>query len=437
VTTRSWGAAALRALLVAGVVLPVRMAAAQGAGEHEHHVPAQDAHAGHAAPTQFVAREASGTSWLPDTTPMYGYHRQSGAWDLMLHGNAFAQFLYENGNRGGDQGGSINWFMAMARRPAGNARVGLRGMASLEAWTIPGCGYPDLLATGETCGGEGLHDRQHPHDLIMELAADYDRPLAGSVRWQVYGGLAGEPALGPVSFPHRTSALPNPLAPIGHHWLDATHVTFGVLTAGVYDRRWKVEGSLFNGREPDEDRADLDLGALDSFAGRLWYVPTANLALQLSGGRLREAEEAHAGGPPVDVTRLTASATYHRAFRPDSIWATTATWGRNAESGESSHALVLETNLSFDERDSWFGRLDVVGKPAHDLDIQGSGEVFTVAKLQAGYTRYLTAWAGLKPGIGGSVSTGFVPAALEPVYGSRANLGLAAFFTVRAAVHSM
>ena len=104
------------------------------------------------------------------------------------------------------------------------------------------------------CEGDTIHDRQHPHDLFMELAADYDRPLRGSLRWQVYAGLAGEPALGPISFPHRASAIANPVAPIAHHWLDATHITFGLVTAGVYDRRWKGELSLFNGREPDEER---------------------------------------------------------------------------------------------------------------------------------------------------------------------------------------
>ena len=130
-------------------------------------------------------------------------------------------------------------------------------MFSLEPWTIAGCGYPDLLATGEACNGEPIHDRQHPHDLIMELAAEYSRPLAGARHgWQLYGGLAGEPALGPAAFPHRLSSMPNPLAPIAHHWLDATHITFGVVTAGVSSRAWKVEGSVFNGREPDDQRAD-------------------------------------------------------------------------------------------------------------------------------------------------------------------------------------
>src|SRR5258705_4248701 len=101
----------------------------------------------------------------------------------------------------------------------------------------------------------------------MELSAEYDGPLGGGTRWQLFGGPAAEPALGPVAYPHRISAMPNPIAPIAHHWFDSTHVSFGVITAGVYGGRWKIESSAFNGREPDERRKNLDLGPLDSVAG--------------------------------------------------------------------------------------------------------------------------------------------------------------------------
>ena len=185
----------------------------------------------------FPAREASGTAWQPDETPMYGMRYTLGAWEAMLHGSAFAQFLYEPGDThrtGGfsnRQVSAVNWFMAMRRRPAGGGRVGLRSMVSLEPWTVSDCGFINYLANGETCEGDTIHDRQHPHDLFMELAADYDAPLRGSLRWQLYAGFAGEPALGPSGFPHRVSAMPNPVAPIGHHWLDSSHITYGLITA--------------------------------------------------------------------------------------------------------------------------------------------------------------------------------------------------------------
>ena len=400
--------------------------------------PAQD-HSQHgaAATSRFPAREASGTAWLPDGTPMYGILTKAGGWELMWHGNAFAQYLYESGDRGSDQAGSINWIMGMARRDVAGGRFGVRGMVSLEPWTIRGCGYPDLLATGELCNGGTIHDRQHPHDLFMELGLEYDRPLRGSARWSIYGGPAGEPALGPVAFPHRLSAMANPLAPISHHWLDATHITFGVVTAGMYDGRWKAEGSAFNGREPDEHRRGFDLAALDSLSGRIWFLPSSSWALQVSAGRLTEAEPGHEGGARIDVDRLTASVTYHRSLVQDSIWATTVAWGQNREEGESTNALLAETNVTLRERHALFGRLEVAEKSAHDLDIRGTDEVFTVAKLQAGYTRYFGAWKGLKPGLGGGVSLGFVPERLKPAYGNRVTPGFSLFVTLRPGPHRM
>src|SRR5215471_1848830 len=378
----------------------------------------------HMMPSQPQDREGSGTSWLPDDTPMYALHGSHGPWTLMVHGSAFLQYLYESGDRGADQLGSINWVMGMARRNAGRGRVTFRGMFSLEPWTIRGCGYPNLLASGEQCGGEQIHDRQHPHDIFMELSALYDAPLKGSIRWQVYGGAAGEPALGPVAFSHRTSAMANPIAPITHHWLDSTHISFGVITAGIYNPRWKVEGSVFNGREPDEHRTDFDFGALDSFSGRVWLTPSSRWALQASAAKLTQAEQGEGTSPRIDVTRVTASVTYHRLVAGDGVSATTIAWGLNEESGHASNALLAETSLTLHDRDTWFGRFEAVGKTAHDLGIDESSDTFEVAKLQGGYTRYFTAWKGLKPGAGAAASLGFVPQSLEAVYGRRVNPGL-------------
>ena len=211
---------------------------------------------------------------------MYGAHRSWRGWDVRLDGADSLQALYESGHRhrtGGastSQGGSVNWGMAMARRSLGGGRFGIRTMFSAEPWTIPGCGGLNFLAVGEVCDGDTIHDRQQPHDLFMELAVDYDRSLRGAWRWQVYAGLAGEPALGPPGYLHRGSAMANPIRSVTHHWLDSTHVTFGLVTVGIYDRRWKAEMSAFNGREPDESRVDLDLGALR--LGRRASVVPAN-----------------------------------------------------------------------------------------------------------------------------------------------------------------
>lgn len=436
-------------------VLPAGPAAAQ----HTHPAaPADTARAAHAAHGAAPAadaqahgmsgvlgipqtREGSGTSWLPDATPMHAVHGQAGAWSLMLHGQAFLQYIDEGSDRGDDQLGSINWIMGMARRPFGGGEVTLRAMLSAEPWTVGDCGYPDLLATGETCNGEPLHDRQHPHDLFMELAAGYQRALSDDLGLELYGGLAAEPALGPTAYPHRVSAFPGPLAPISHHWLDATHITFGSLTAGLFGRAWKAEASLFNGREPDEDRFDLDLDALDSYSGRLSFMPTSNWMLQVSAGQLNEAEPGHAADDPrVDVTRYTASAIYHRPVGGTGLWASTVAWGHNVEDDVGTNALLAETSLNLADRHILSGRAEWVEKAGHDLvlaDHDLEDEIFSVAKVGVGYTLQLPAIAQWTPGIGAGVSMSFLPDELEPDYGDTNPFGVVVFGSIRPAAMRM
>jgi hypothetical protein len=309
-------------------------------------------------------------------------------------------------------------------------------MFSLEPWTIRGCGYPVLLATGESCNGDTIHDRQHPHDLFMELALEYERPVGDGLRWFAYGGPAGEPALGPVAFPHRVSALSNPIAPIGHHWLDATHITYGVVTTGIRTPRWSAEASVFNGREPDENRTDVDFGALDSYSARLSVAPTTSTVVQVSAGRLNDAEH-EAGFPPNDVTRVTASASYNRMLNGSTLWASTIGWGMNDEPLNTTHALLVESSLSLRDRRAGFMRVEVVGKPAHDLHVHESTDVFTVGKIQLGYAHYLPPRRGLQFGAGGSFSASLVPEALAPRYSGRVAPGIAVFLTLRPAAHRM
>lgn len=385
----------------------------------------------------FPSREGSGTAWLPQTTPMHAFVREVGDWQVMLHGNAFVEYFDDGGERGHDQFGSINWIMAMARHEAGAGRMGFRTMFSAEPWTVHGCGYPDLFASGERCAGMVNHDIQHPHDLFMELAAEYVQPITETMNWQVYGGPAGEPALGPAAFPHRPSAMPNPVAPISHHWLDSTHVSFGVVTTAVYTATWKAEGSVFNGREPDEHRTNLDLGALDSYSGRFWYTPGDQWALQVSAGHLTDAEAADAQGRRTSVTRVTASATWHRPLGRGGLWATTAGWGRNSELGEASQAVMLETSVAPNTHDTWYGRFEVNGKTGDELSLTPADEVFTLSKIQAGYTRYLSARDGLTPGVGVTASAAVAPAVLAPIYGGRVNVGVGVYLTIRPAAHTM
>ena len=375
-------------------------------------------------------RDGSGTAWLPDDSPMHAVMHQAGPWMLMLHGVAFVQYIATSSDRGDHQFGSVNWVMGMARRNVGEGSLTGRVMLSLEPLTVGRCGYPDLLQTGEVCSGAQLHDRQHPHDLFMEIAADYRRALSSSVALELYGGPAGEPALGPVAYPHRPSAQPDLVAPISHHWLDSTHVSFGVVTAALYGRVWKAEASVFNGREPDDQRYDIDLAPLDSYSGRVWLLPSPRWAFQFSAGHLKEAE-IHPDAPREDVNRITGSGTYHR-LKGSQLWATTVAWGRNCETQVCTSAFLAETAVDLSMRDRWFGRAEVVGKTAQDLALPlSASDVFTVGKIRGGYSRVVAAGRGISVSLGASVGLAFVPSSISPYYGRRSPAEAAVFLSVR------
>jgi hypothetical protein len=383
---------------------------------------------------------------------MYGAHRPWRDWDLRLDGVAAVEFLAEPRDRhrtGGAstrEAASANWVMAMARRNVGSGRFGVRTMFSAEPWTMSRCGAISFLATGEVCDGDTIHDRQQPHDVFMELAVDYERPLHGDWRWQLYTGLAGEPALGPPGYTHRASAKVNPIAPMTHHWLDSTHVAYGVVTVGVHNQSWKFEASAFNGREPDDSRVDIDLGTFDSFAARISFLPTERLALQVSGARLRDAWTDFPFPDQDPNTRFTASAVYHRPGGTNGIWATTLAIGANhaRESvaggvlDATTAAALLESSLTRADRHTFFGRAELGGMPAHHLHAhEYSTSVFTLGKLQGGYVRSFDAWKGVVPGIGGTAALSVLPPALAPRYSGRVAPSFGVFFSLRAARHQM
>lgn len=257
-----------------------------------------------------ASREASGTAWVPDASPMYARMGKIGPWQTMFHGTAYgvaaaprdvAQRLSKS-----RESYSTSQFMFHAHRPLGEGEtLGLRAMLSLDPLTLGRQGYPLPLQTGEMVRGNQLVDRQHPHDLFMEMAGAYARALGHDLTASLYLAPVGEPALGPPAFPHRPSAFDNPEAPLGHHWLDSTHITFGVATLGVASRRIKVEGSVFTGREPDEHRFNIDPLRFDSYSGRISWNPTPDLSFQASHGFLQNPER-HEPGINQHRTRLSA-----------------------------------------------------------------------------------------------------------------------------------
>ena len=246
------------AIALATAVLTLCAGGVAGAQEHEqHHRPE---HADTTAPTMGampgmtmprrplgipMTRMGSGTAWLPDASPMRASHFMPDGWTLMVHGDASLYYDHQGTERGDDQIGMTNWAMLMAMRPLGRGMLHLHGMLSAEPFTVGARGYPLLLQTGESYRGAPLRDRQHPHDLFMELSARYEVPLAPNLGVSIYAAPVGEPAIGPVAYMHRPSAQNDPFAPLGHHWQDATHITYGVVTAGVFTRTLQLEGTLF------------------------------------------------------------------------------------------------------------------------------------------------------------------------------------------------
>jgi hypothetical protein len=365
-----------------------------------------------------MSREASGTSWQPDSSPMEGIHWMRGAWMGMVHGFADVVYDHQGGPRGEDDLFAPTMLMVMAQRPAAGGTFGARTMLSMDPATVGKRGYPLLLQTGETADGlTPLIDRQHPHDLFMELAAVYSHPLGKHGSLFAYFGLPGEPPLGPPTFMHRFSGMELPEAPIGHHWLDSTHITFGVATAGVTRGRWKAEASAFNGSEPDEKRWDIESPHFNSAAGRLTFNPSSTWSLQASYGHLKQPEQLE---PGVDVDRTTASATYDRPRGRGSNWQSTLAWGRNAKSpGHTTNAFLLESALRT-SRHTVFGRAETTQKDELFADgAPGHGEVFDVGKITAGYIFDLERTGHFALGVGGLGSLHFIPAEIADDYGSR------------------
>jgi hypothetical protein len=381
-------------------------------------------------------RMGSGTSWIPAAVPLPSRNTTVGAWDLMFQGIAFAQFDKQGGPRGSEQFGSINWGMLMASHALGDGQLQLRTMLSLDAIGITGFGYPLLLQTGEAYQGQSLHDRQHPHDLFMELSALYQRRVASGVALSLYAAPAGEPALGPVAFVMRPSAMDTPSAPIGHHWQDATHVTFGVLTAGLFMKEWKLEGSWFNGREPDDQRWNFDPIRLDSWSGRLTFAPGDHWSASASYGFLKSPE---ALTPDVSLHRVTASLMYGGKLSADGQLATTFLWGANMHSDHPglSHSGLIESDAVLDRSNTVFGRIELVQKTADEFVLDGPSfnfaptQTFNVGAVSLGYIREILPMKSATLGLGAMGTVNLVPHELQTVYGSRTPLGLFVFLRVR------
>ncbi len=348
-----------------------------------------------------------GSMPMPDSTS---------GWHLMQDGVVFAGWNHQGGPRGGDEFVAPNWWMGMASRDTSRGRLTFTGMLSLDAATLGRDGYREIFQSGETLDGAPVIDRQHPHDLFMQLAVVWRMPIGSTTGFTIAGGPVGEPALGPVAFMHRASAGDNPAAPLAHHLLDSSHIAFGVVTAAVDHGPFVVEGSVFNGREPDDNRWDFDFGALDSFSGRLWYRPTSTWEFQVSSGRLKDPEVLEPG----NVVRTTASAQWTRV-QADDVASVTVAYGRNDTDHGSRNGVLVE-GARQKGRTAFYGRFEVLQV---ETSLLLTGEVpdhdaaqDPLAALTLGATRSILRVRGFDGAIGTDVTFYAPPSALRSTYSS-------------------
>jgi hypothetical protein len=384
---------------------------------------------------EIVRHTGSGTSAQPISTPAPMLMTRKGHWMLMFHANVFVLDEQQSSVRGVDRFFSTNWFMGMAQRKLGRGVFSTRAMLSLEPATVSDRRYPLLFQQGETAFGVPIADGQHPHDFVMELAALYDLKLSENSLLSLYFAPVGDPAMGPTAYPHRASALENPVATIGHHQEDSTHVADDVVTAGLTYRIARIEASGFHGREPDEFRWNIDQGKIDSWSARVTIEPGKNWSGQFSYARIKSPE---AFFPNEDQERMTASVMYNRPFHKGN-WASTILWGRTRSLEDNSifDSYLLESTLRL--RDSNYVWTRMENAERSDQLILGENSLppgfreEPIGRVQAytfGYDRDVALVPHLASAIGAQVTAYGVPDSLRAIYGQRA-AGAAVFLRLR------
>jgi hypothetical protein len=388
-----------------------------------------------------MTQESSGTAWVPESSPMFATMKmfKDGSM-LMFHGNMFLRYTNINTDRDLSVAGrgdnarfdAPSMFMLMYSKPlTKKSQFGFRAMMSLDPVIERGFGYPLLYQSGELYRGRQIHDRQHPHDFFSELSASYSYKINDKQSFYFYAGYPGEPALGPPTFMHRLSAMNNPDAPIGHHWQDSTHITWGVLTAGYSFGKFKFEASAFKGTEPDENRWNFDAPKLNSFSARVSWNPNKNWAFQISHGYLKNPEPSE---PELKILRrTTASVIYNKNFSENKNWANSFVWGQNYGNGERTNAFLFESNYDF-YKNSVFGRVERVQKNSHELVLPAPHPEgnFWVGAYALGYLREIYQKKNLNIGLGAQATFYQNPSSLSSFYGGTNHQGWQIFLRFRA-----
>lgn len=386
---------------------------------------------------------SSGTSAEPASTPTPMLMSHHGPWMLMLHGTAFISDTQQSGPRGADKLFSTNWLMPMAMRHLGPGQLTLRAMFSLEPATVSGRQFPELFQQGETAFGKPIIDGQHPHNFFMEVAALYDIPLGKQTLLSFYAAPIGDPAIGPTAYPHRLSASEDPLAALGHHQEDSTHIAYNVLTAGVTWRGLRFEESGFHGGEPSEQRWGFQPSPnghnLDSYSSRITFSPTFNWSGQYSIAHITSPEALY---PGEDQQRQTASIMYNKPFGAghSDNWSNTLVWGRTRSLSDNSkeNSYLAESLLQFRTRNYLWTRIEDAGRSNELLISPGSQLPFNfeespighVQAYTAGYDRDFHITPHLLAAPGAQFTTYTAPEALVSTYGHHP-FGVVAFIRFR------
>ncbi|HUJ30693.1 MAG TPA: hypothetical protein VLY23_05390 [Candidatus Acidoferrum sp.] len=374
---------------------------------------------------QTIGHASAGTSSEPGSTPHPMLMTHAGPWTLMFHGTAFVSAIQQTGPRGADKVFSTSWLMPMAQRALGPGTLTARAMFSLEPATVTDRRYPELFQVGETAFGNPIVDGQHPHNFVMELAALYDVKLGENALLSFYAAPVGDPSIGPEAYPHRASAGEDPLATLGHHLQDSTHISDDVVTLGLTYKIARIEVSGFHGREPNENRWTIGAGAIDSWSTRLTVHPAGNWSAQYSIARLHSPEQLF---PDEDTLRMTASIAYNQPFAGGAgNWASMLLWGRNEDlpGGEVFNSYLAESTLKFARRNYAWTRIENVDRTnlllLGENPIPPGFEEHFLARVQAytlGYDREFGFIPRVSSALGGQFTLYGAPAFLDSTYGS-------------------
>jgi hypothetical protein len=371
----------------------------------------------------YLMNMASGTSLNPEAWSMAMLMRRLGSWNLMLMGQAYIVDTQQSGPRGGDKLWSPNTFMTSAEHSLGGGSVMFQSMLSLEPATVTGERYPLLFQTGETAYGKPLVDAQHPHDFVMGLGVQYAHPLSENTMLQLYYAAVGDPALGPVAFPHRASASELPEATLSHHWQDSTHIADNVATVAVKYRWLRLEASGFFGSEPDENRWNIDWGPMNSYSGRISVFPSKHWMAQVSAGRLTRPERQSPG----DVVRTTSSVHYTRPTAAGGDWSSSLIWGRNHDTftQHNLNSYLFESVYPVSRKNVLTGRAELVDKDelfADNPDLEDRlartvGSTFRIGAYTGGYTRNFGTFSHVETGVGANLTAYSLPSVIKTYYG--------------------